>query len=179
MRPEFEQEDLLRARLGDRGAFRGLVESLSRYVYNLAYRMTWNRSDAEDLTQEIFLRLFQNLGKYDPERPFLPWFRRMATNHAINWKERVANRRGVSIESVEPPGAEDRAPAEPNARLQSAILELPPSQQACITLHYMEGLGVKEIGESLDIPVGTVKTWLYRAREELKNRLKPYVEQML
>ena len=102
MKPEFEREELLRARLGDRGSFRRIVESLSRYVFNLSYRMTWNRSDADDLSQEIFLRLFQNLEKYDPELPFLPWFRRMATNCAINWKDRVANRKSTSIEAVPP-----------------------------------------------------------------------------
>lgn len=177
MTPEIPKDVLQRARSGDRAAFRALVDSLLRTTFNLAYRMTWNGADAEDLTQEIFLRLFQNLERYDPALPFLPWFRRLATNCAINWKQRIANRHGTPLDPEFAPGVEDAAPADD--RLRDAIRELPTEYQACVTLHYLEGLAVTEIGETLGVPAGTVKTWLFRAREALKDKLKPYVERTI
>lgn len=178
MTPEIPKDVLQRARGGDRTAFRSLVESLLRTTFNLAFRMTYNGTDAEDLTQEIFLRLFQNLQRYDPALPFLPWYRKMATNCAINWKQRIANRHGTPLDPEFAPGVEDAAPSE-DERLREAVRQLPTEYQACVTLHYLEGLGVNEIGETLNVPSGTVKTWLFRAREILKDKLKSYVERTI
>src|SRR6185503_12813004 len=88
MTPDIPRDTLLRARMGDRDAFRTVLESVQKLAYNIAFRLTWNASDAEDATQEIFLRLFRNFPQYDPEQPFLPWFRRLATNCTLNWKEK-------------------------------------------------------------------------------------------
>lgn len=179
MAPEIPGDVLAQARLGDRGAFRALVEALLRTTYNIAYRMTYNAADAEDLTQEIFLRLYQNLRKYDAAYPFPPWFRRMATNCAINWKQKIANRAGSPLDPALAPGVEAASPADPSDRLRLAVSELPPEYQTCLTLRYLENLGVSEIAETMSVPVGTVKTWLFRAREMLKDKLKPFVERIL
>src|SRR5690242_19648184 len=88
MTPEIPRDTLLRARMGDREAFRSVLESVQKLAYNIAFRLTWNASDAEDATQEIFLRLFRNFPQFDPTQPFLPWFRRLATNCTLNWKEK-------------------------------------------------------------------------------------------
>ena len=174
MTPEIPRDTLLRARSGDREAFRLVVESAQRLAYNIAYRITWNVGDAEDATQEIFLRLFRNFAQYDPAQPFLPWFRRLATNCALNWKEK----RRPTVELTEV-AVRDAAPRDGSDRLRQAIRELPPEYQSCVTLKYLEDLGVAEIAESLQVPVGTVKTWLFRAREMLVQKLKPYVETLL
>jgi RNA polymerase sigma-70 factor, ECF subfamily len=174
MTPEIPRDTLLRARSGDREAFRLVVEAAQRLAYNVAYRITWNAADAEDATQEIFLRLFRNFAQYDPAQPFLPWFRRLATNCALNWKEK--RRPTVELTDV---AVRDAGPKDGSERLRRAILELPPEYQSCVTLKYLEDLGVSEIAESLQVPAGTVKTWLFRAREMLVQKLKPYVETLL
>lgn len=174
MTPDIPRDTLLRARLGDRDAFRLVLEATQRLAYNIAYRITWNAGDAEDATQEIYLRLFRNFPQYDPEQPFLPWFRRLATNCALNWREK----RRPTVELPEL-ATRDAAPEDRSDRLRQAIKELPPEYQACVTLKYLEDLGVAEIAASLDVPVGTVKTWLFRARDMLTQKLKPYVETLL
>lgn len=174
MAPDIPRDILLRARAGDREAFRAVVEAAQKLAFNIAYRITYNATDAEDAAQEIFLRLYRNFAQYDPSQPFLPWFRRLATNCALNWKEK--QRPAAELPEVSVPPV---APADPNARLRNALKELPPEYQACVTLKYLEDLGVNEIAETLKVPVGTVKTWLFRAREMLVQKLKPYVETLL
>lgn len=179
MVPEIPAEVIARARAGDRAAFRALVERLLKFTFNLAWRMTYHGADAEDLTQEILLRLFRNLERYDPAQPFVPWFRTVATNCAINWKERASNRRSAPLDPAAAPGTEDAPPADSGGSLRDAIRALPPEYQACVTLKYLENLGVAEIATTLKVPVGTVKTWLFRAREFLKERLKPHMERIV
>ena len=175
MTPEIPRDTLLRARMGDREAFRSVLESVQKLAYNIAFRLTWNASDADDATQEIFLRLFRNFPQFDPTQPFLPWFRRLATNCTLNWKEK---RRPTSVLPEQIP-VRDAAPVDSSERLHQAIRELPQEYQACVTLKYLEDLGVGEIAQTLQVPVGTVKTWLFRAREILVQKLKPHVETLL
>jgi RNA polymerase sigma-70 factor (ECF subfamily) len=175
MTPDIPRDVLLRARLGDRTAFRAVVEATQKLAFNIAYRLAWNATDAEDATQEIYLRLYRNFAQYDPGQPFLPWFRRLAANCVLNWKEKQRPA-GELPENLPAPEEVHR---DPNARLQKAIRELPPEYQACVTLKYLEDLGVREIAESLQVPTGTVKTWLFRARELLMKKLKPHEETLL
>lgn len=174
MTPEIPKDILHRARSGDRDAFRIVLESTQKLAFNIAYRLTYNGSDAEDATQEIYLRLFRNFERYDAEQPFLPWFRRLCTNCVLNWKEK--RRPTVELGEV---SVRDAGPNDPNARLRQAIKELPPEYQSCVTLKYLEDLGISDIAAALQVPPGTVKTWLFRAREILVQKLKPYVETLL
>ena len=174
MTPEISKDRLLRARMGDREAFRSILESTQKLAFNIAYRLTWNATDAEDATQEVYLRLFRNFQHYDPEQPFLPWFRRLCTNCILNWKEK----RRPTVELPEL-SSRDAAPSDPSEKLRRAIKELPPEYQSCVTLKYLEDLGINEIAATLQVPTGTVKTWLFRAREMLVQKLKPYVETLL
>jgi RNA polymerase sigma-70 factor (ECF subfamily) len=175
MTPDIPRELLLQARAGDRQAFRAVVEAAQKLVYNIAWRLTWNATDAEDAAQEVFLRLYRNFDQYDPTQPFLPWFRRLATNCVLNWKEKQR----PTAELPENLPAREEPDRTPDARLRQAIRELPPEYQACVTLKYLEDLGVREIADSLRVPVGTVKTWLFRARELLMQKLKPHEETLL
>lgn len=173
MVPEVERDVLLKARLGDRAAFRTVVEGLSRYAYNLAYRMTYKAADAEDLTQEIFLKLFQNLKKYDPDLRFGPWFRTVATNTALNWR-RSRKSQPTPIENVEIAVRQD-TPTELPDRLRILLQDLPEEYRMVVTLRYLEDLGVEDIAQAMKKPTGTIKTWLFRARDMLKERMKDWV----
>jgi len=174
MTPEIPRDTLLRARLGDREAFRSVLEATQKLAFNIAYRLVYNANDAEDAAQEVYLRLYRNFAQFDPSQPFLPWFRRLATNCVLNWKEK--QRPAAELPEV---AVHDGGPADRSDRLHKAIRELPPEYQACVTLKYLEDLGIAEIAESLQVPPGTVKTWLFRAREILVQKLKPHMESLL
>jgi len=161
-----------RARAGDPAAFRRLVDALSSLAFNIAWRMTRHRADAEDMSQEVFLRLHRHFATYDPRFPFLPWFRRLTTNACLNWCRTHRSRRPARLDETEPAAPDIAPPAEPSAALQEAIRSLPDEQRLALSLFYFESLSVAEVADSMEVPTGTIKTWLYRAREALKTRLQ-------
>jgi len=177
---------------GDMEAFRILIERYEKGVYNLAYRMLKNREDAEDAAQEVFLKVFTYLRGFRGESSFATWLYRIATNGCIN---RIRRPKFLSFEelkkefedeepSAEPPQLVDRSPLpeelaeqrEIQQLLHRAIDELPDNYRLVITLRHLQGLSYKEIAETLDLPVGTVKTYLFRAKNILKAKLKNVVE---
>ncbi|HEU4339534.1 MAG TPA: RNA polymerase sigma factor [Planctomycetota bacterium] len=166
--PEIPPTLILRARSGDAVAFGKLVEALAGLAFNVAWRMTRNRPDAEDMSQEVFLRLHRHFATYDPRLPFLPWFRRLTTNACLNWCRTHRARRPQRLED----DTASAPPKEPSEDLRDAVLALPDEQRLAITHFYFGDLSVVEIAEAMDVPTGTVKTWLYRAREALKSKLQ-------
>ncbi len=178
-----------RARAGDRAAFEELVRELTPRVWRLAHRMTFDRDEAADLTQEVWIRLYRNLGRYDPEQPFLPWFWTVATNICLNWK---AKRRVKALPfSALDRDAEEGGAYEPedkkqgdrshtkrigvNEEIAAALKALPEDYRMVVALFYLEGKEVAEIARLLDRPEGTIKTWLYRARDQLRGSLQRLV----
>ena len=161
-----------RARSGDASAFRKLVDALSGLTFNIAWRMTGHRADAEDMSQEVFLRLHRHFATYDPRLAFLPWFRRLTTNACLNWCRTHRSRRPASLGETDPAAPAQPPPEEPSEILREAVQSLPPDQRLAVTRFYYENLGVAEIAESMEVPIGTIKTWLFRARETLKSRLR-------
>lgn len=177
--PEIPKETVLRARLGDRSAFRQLVDALAKTTFNIAWRMVYNATDAEDLTQEIFLRLHRNLDKFDPAYPFMPWFRTLATHVCINWRKQQPKAASLDAMEVDPAGAPGEGPRDPSGLLQREIEKLAPEYKMVLTYLYFQGLSIADISEAMHVPSGTVKTWLFRAREQLKEKLKPHVATLL
>jgi len=168
-------------------AFEALVERYGRHVYNIAYRMAGNDADAKDLSQEAFLRVFRAFRRIDPTAKLESWLYRIVTNLYIDTLRR---RPKVRVESLDAPitgpkGTEiPRDVADPatgpedtvlNARLnldvQRALLGLTVELRAVVVLSDIEGYSYEEIGEMLEIPVGTVKSRLHRARKTLQDRL--------
>jgi RNA polymerase sigma-70 factor (ECF subfamily) len=176
--PEIPPEAIVRARSGDSADFRRLVESLSALTYNLAWRITGGAADAEDLSQEVFLKLHRNFAAYDPRLPFLPWFRKLTTNVCLNWLRARNARRERPLGEGDVAAPEAVRPEEPSAVLRRAMDALPPEYRLVLARFYLEQLSVAEIAAAMEVPSGTIKTWLFRAREELKNRLLPHVEHL-
>jgi len=176
--PEIPQELVRRARSGDSTAFRRLVEALSSLTYNLAWRITGVAADAEDLSQEVFLKLHRNFATYDARLPFLPWFRKLTTNACLNWMRARSARRERPLGEGDLPAPEPSRPGEPSAVLRRAMDTLPPEYRLVLARFYLEQLSVAEVAAAMDVPAGTIKTWLFRAREELKNKLLPHVENL-
>lgn len=180
-----EAEIAARARQGDHEAFEMLVRAYEGIVYNIAYHMCYDSDEAFDLTQEVFLRLHENFRLFDPTRPFRPWFLRLATNTMINKRHRkrgtisldigedstmAANVPDMTAESA----YEKALRTEMAEFVQKAIEKLPEHYRVIVTLRYLEGLAYEELAEVLDIPMGTVKVRLFRARDRLKELLMDY-----
>lgn len=170
---------VLRVRRGEDEAYGELVRRYQRSVFNVCYRLLGERREAEDLTQEAFLRAYQRLDTYDETRPFGPWVRRVAANLCLN---HLSRRRPPQMPlddefdlpqeggSVDPEAS--RVRAERAEAVRQAVLALPPHYRAVIELRHFQGLRYAEIAEALGLPLSDVKSHLYRARRELARRLE-------
>ena len=162
-----------RARDGDQEAFRQLVERYQGAVYNLAYRMLGDPGDAEDAAQEIFVRIYRQLGRYDPARKFSTWTLAIATNYCIDQLRR-RRMQLVPLENIIPwarareAGPEGEAiTQEQRDEVQRLITQLPEKYRAPLVLRYFDELSCAEIADVLGMPEGTVKTQIHRARKAL------------
>ena len=152
---------------GDLDAFEELLRRLQRRVYGFAYQHLRDVDEAHDLAQEIFVKLYRNLGRYDPERPFEPWFWKLAANTTINYRrKRIPMPAELSDESAGETQNRQHDPA-----LLEALAQLDPAYRLPILLHYYADLSLEQVGHSLDLSVAAVKSRLHRARAQLRNAL--------
>jgi RNA polymerase sigma-70 factor (ECF subfamily) len=166
------------AKSGDQEAFRQIVERYQGAVYNLAYRMLGDPEEAEDAAQEIFVRLYRQLGRYDPERKFSTWTLAIATNYCIDQLRR-RRMQLVPLENIIPwARARDAGPEgealsrESRDEVQRLLKQLPEKYRAPLVLRYWEDLSCAEIAEILGVPEGTIKTQIHRARKQLGKMLE-------
>lgn len=157
---------------GDRDAFILLIERYEKPIFNLAYRITGSRDDAMDATQTAFTRAYENLERFDPSHRFFSWIYRIAVNASLDL---VKDRGEVELsESLRArgPGPEERLRArETSSRVQRALLDLTEDHRAVVVLrHYLE-LSYTEIAEVVSVPVKTVRSRLYEARQRLRDLL--------
>lgn len=151
---------------GDLSAFEELVTRLQRRVYGFAYHHVRDLDEAHDLAQEIFVKLFRNLARFDPERPFEPWFWRLAANTAINYRRKRVPQPAEAPEEA----AADASPSHDPALVQ-ALAQLDPAYRLPVLLHYYADLSLDQVSHSLGITVPAVKSRLHRARAQLRNSL--------
>ena len=175
-------ERLIRkVRKGDHRAFETLVDRHKTMVFNVAYRMLRNREDAEDAAQESFLRAFNAIGTFRTEAKFSTWLYRIVSNVCLSHLGRThAQQTFLEAEDEEVvavyPEVSDRSsnPEEIVSQevfgenVRALIVQLAPQYRAVITLYYLQEFSYAEISEILDLPMGTVKTHLYRAKGMLK-----------
>ncbi len=159
---------------GHQPAFGQLIDRFRGQVFGLCYRMLGQREDAEDATQETFLRVVRNLHRWDPERAFEPWLLTIAGNRC---RTRLAKRmRHPNMMSLDYP-IEDQSTELAQAKLLNEEIDLALQtvraeyREAFLMFHKRE-MSYAEIARSLKIPLGTVKTWVHRARRELISRLR-------
>ena len=161
-----------RAAAGDAAAFEALVLAYQRRVYGFAHRYLRGPDEAADLTQEIFLRLFRKLDRYDPARPFEPWFWRLAARVSADFLERLGpKRREVPLDDCAPQLSVADAASTRETPLGSALARLPTSYRLHLLLRYELDLGLQEIAEVTRSTVPAVKSRLHRARLELQREL--------
>jgi len=177
-----DEKDLVeRCRRGDDEAWRQMVDHLGQRVYSVAYHFTLKREDAEELSQEIFLKIFENLHRYHGSYPLLAWVVSLARNLCIDrYRRRKRERsfRFVSDDAVAPMLQSGDDPAAEALRRERtkmlfwALGEIPEDLAEILVLRDLEGFAYEEIGKALDLPDGTVKSRLFRARAEVARKVR-------
>nr|MDH3092072.1 RNA polymerase sigma factor SigW [Bacillus velezensis]MDH3097995.1 RNA polymerase sigma factor SigW [Bacillus velezensis]WGE00532.1 RNA polymerase sigma factor SigW [Bacillus velezensis] len=184
-------ENLIKKRIkqvkkGDQNAFAEIVDLYKDKIYQLCYRMLGNVHEAEDIAQEAFIRAYVNIDSFDINRKFSTWLYRIATNLTI---DRIRKKKPDYYLDAEVAGAEGLTmysqiaadgvlpedavlSLELSDTIQKKILKAPDKYRTVIVLKYIDELSLIEIGEILNIPVGTVKTRIHRGREALRKQLR-------
>ena len=161
----------------DRDAAGALVDRYQQRLFNVALRMLNNVQDAEDVTQTVFLNAFRMLRTYDPRYRFFSWIYRMTVNESLNMLKR--RKPTVTLEDdldiLAPGAAPDRA-AEVQDRVGKALMSLKPDDRAVVVLKHFVSFSYQEIADVLEVPVRTVKSRLYTARERLRLTLRERVQ---
>lgn len=162
-----------RCRKGDSAAMRELVERFQNDVVGLCYRLLRHAQDSEDVAQEVFARVFRSLGRWDAKRPLKPWILGIAVNRCRT----AMGKRMRRPETVD--YLEETAAAEPpddsrelTEGIRTALESLRQDYREVFVLFHEQGQSYDEISEAVDRPVGTVKTWLHRARVEILDYLR-------
>jgi len=171
---------------GDRLAFGRLVDLHKRAVFGLCVRLLRDPEESRDAAQETFVRAFAAVASYDAAQPFAPWLLRIARNHCLDLlRRRVPASAQVHLDAEPEDGAPVRELADTEApaadalleraqtrtALEAAVAQLPPNYREVVHLFHVEHLSYKEIATTLDVPIGTVMTWLHRARGKLREAL--------
>lgn len=168
-----EAELVQRCLLGQAEAIQQLVERFQAEVFGLCVRLLHHRHDAEDVSQEVFLRVFRSLRRWDAARPLKPWIMGIAVNRCRTWMTQRARRPELADylqDTAASPPADDAA--ELLSEIRAAVDGLRPDYRAVFVLFHEQGQAYELIAEVLERPVGTVKTWLHRARLEVLEQLQ-------
>ncbi len=154
---------------GDQDAFEILFRQFQGFVYSWIVRIVRNQAAAEDLTVETFWRIWKSRRRMDPQKPFEPWARRIAVNLSIDYLKQLRYELPVS-ETPSPP-VDPALRKEERDQIERAFRTLPADLRAVATLALIEELSQQEVAEALSIPLGTVKTRLFRASRLLRRKL--------
>lgn len=185
---EVDKKIICKCKKYDKVSFTYLFHQYEKYLYNLCYSYVHNEESALDLVQETYIKVFNNITKFDDKYPFHPWIRKIAVNACLNYKRDeksnvISMNREVedgitgedeiaSVENVE----EDVIEADTSRIIWRNVENLPPQYRLIITLRYYENLSYSEIADMLEKPMGTVKTDIYRAKALLKKSLEKDLE---
>jgi len=167
---------------GDTDAFEILVRRHEKTIFNLVYRMLGDYDDAAEVSQEVFLSAYRALGQFRGEANFSTWLYRIALNHATSRRRSLSARRQKVVPLHETESLTDSGPSPTEAlerkemreRVQAALNKLEPEDATVILLRDLQDIPYDEVARVLEIPVGTVKSRLHRARQALKAQLATY-----
>jgi RNA polymerase sigma factor (sigma-70 family) len=186
-----ESELILRTRQGDLGAYDDLVRRFQERIYATIYHMTANHEDANDLAQETFIKAFQAIASFKGDSSFFTWIYRIAVNRTINFLKQRRNRTHMSLNDLDfnaehDPDlvalVSDKTPrrdaglAELQEKLNAAMQRLSETHRLVVTLHDVQGLAHEEIARIMDCNVGTVRSRLFYARQQMQAYLSDYLK---
>ena len=188
---ESDAEIMLRVRAGDDSAFEYLVQKYRRPMVSFMFRMTHNAAVAEDLAQEVFLRVYRSREKYEPSAKFTTWLYRIATNLAVNHARDTRHERPENVVSIDEPdeqtgltvdipdgsvsAEESIMRRERMAAIQQRVQALPERQRTAVIMHKYQQMDYREISEVLKLSESATKSLLFRAYETLRVQLKEFV----
>ena len=175
-----DHELLARIQAGSHDAFAVLVQRHTERFYRLAYRYVQNREEAEDIVQDAFLKLWEDPGKWQPERSgkFTTWFYRIVVNLCLDWQKK---KRPLALEDeVSEPEGESALDIAAMQRQEQKMLEreiaaLPERQRAALNLCFTEGLSNQEAADVIGVRLKALQSLIMRAKATLKERMKPYL----
>lgn len=171
---EVEDRDLiLKARRGNVDAYNLLVSRWDKRIYNYLLRLVGNREDAMDLSQDTFMKAYQNLAKLDDPSRFAPWLFRIAHNEAYSLLRKPKHDSEPQEPQPPAPGFGQLLPLETSLALERALARLTDEQREAVTLKVYQGFKFEEIAEILDCPASTIKSRVYTALDLLKEALTP------
>ncbi len=175
---------------GHVGAYDFLVQKYRARLYSMVYHLCGNREDAADLTQDAFIKAFQSIGRFRGKSAFYTWLHRIALNHTLSFLKKNRRRRFFSFENIEEEASsseifetlasklQTERPLlmnELQERLNDSLQKLSEKHRAVVVLHEIEGLDHKEISEITGSTVGTVRSRLHYAKQQLQADLKQYI----
>ena len=187
---ESDRTAVAQARDGDNDAFRSLVERHSRYVFNVAYRLTGSAQDAEDVVQDTFLKAYHQLSRFEARADFRTWLHRIAVNCSIDLirsrRYREVAHDPVDLEPHEHAAAGDAESlpgperlmlsVEIRDRVTAGMAQLTPSERAAFTLRHVEGLPIREVALAMGLKTEAAKNSIFRAVRKMRAALEPLVE---
>jgi RNA polymerase sigma-70 factor, ECF subfamily len=190
--PKIQKEVIENCKAGDEKAFTEIVLQRQKRVFNIAYRMLGNSEEAKDLAQEVFISVFESIKDLKEEIKFDAWLTQITLNHCRNRWKYLKRRQYFSSDSLDDPietedGSMPRAITDPSDNpeillekkmiqqlIQRGLLELKENQRELLVLRDLQGFSYEEMGETLGLPEGTIKSKLHRARMDLKEVLERF-----
>jgi RNA polymerase sigma-70 factor, ECF subfamily len=185
---ELEAAAVAQVLAGDRDAFRVLVDAHSRSIFNLAYRMTGNQQDADEVVQETFMRAYKNLDRFEGKAKFSTWVYHIAVNRCLDMLEKKKINGDYTISDDPDPeeqtvqvASSDAGPErqllsrEANEKIAVAMKLLTPTERIAFTLRHMEGQSIEEISKALKVKENAAKNTIFRAVKKLRVNLEPLV----
>ena len=186
-----DAEVMLRAKAGDESAFAYLVQKYRRAMVGFMYRMSHNAAAAEDLAQEVFLRVYRSRSSYEASAKFTTWLYRIATNLAVNYARDTRHERPEVTRSLDEPDEETGTTLDPQDRAATAeqsllrrermaairakVQELPERQRIAVVMHKYQLMDYREIAKVLKLSESATKSLLFRAYETLREQLKEFI----
>ena len=175
MEKQIEDHIITEAAKGDINAFEEIYKTYSRFVFNISLRVTCNYGDAQEVTQEAFMKIYNKLSSFSFKSSFKTWLYRIAVNTAINFIKKESRQRekvsklALELKSSDYKDLTSNAIEKEaiNSKVDKILKMLNPEQRACLVLKHIEGLSCQEISDVLQVNVNTIKTRLKRARESL------------
>jgi len=186
-----DEELVLKAQQGDLHAFDGLVERYHGKIYGLTYNMTSNREDAEDLTQEVFVKAFEALPRFRGQSSFYTWIYRIAVNKTINYRKKRNRKRALSLDQFDQEVKTDEvyhdlttkgsplrnmSLSELQEKLNEALQHLSEKHRTVVVMHDMQGIPHEEIAKVVKASVGTVRSRLFYARRQMQTELTEFMK---
>jgi RNA polymerase sigma-70 factor (ECF subfamily) len=179
---EMDSRSLIKKTLaGNRRAFESIIEGHQRLVSHVVFRMVQNAADQEDICQDVFLKVYQNLGSFQFESKLSTWIAKIAYNACLSFLEKkrvplfddlMPEEKSIETASDCSYGPDQVVEGrETSALLRTEIEKMPVHYRTILTLYHLDQMSYREIGETMELPEGTVKSYLFRARQLLKERL--------